>query len=129
MDNSLQEILDFCGDYYNYVRPSFEHNATLWGDGGGYAAVASNMRSWIESRADYVYSRLTPYDISDPDDSETEGIVSIDNGSERSVADVYSISGVLLRKHIPLVELRNSLQSNIYSKRKEGKDIKSVLFV
>lgn len=114
MDNHLQEIIDYCGDYYRYTRPSFEHNATLWSDGRGYASVSSNMSSWIDTRARYVYSQLTPYDLTEPDDPGTDAIVNVDRCSAVSTVDVYSLSGVLLRRGVAVGELRRSLPAGIY---------------
>ncbi len=114
MDNHLQEIIDYCGDYYRYTRPSFEHNATLWSDGRGYASVSGNMSSWIDTRARYVYSQLTPYDLTEPDDPGTDAIVNVDRCSAVSTVDVYSLSGVLLRRGVAVGELRRSLPAGIY---------------
>lgn len=114
MDNHLQEIIDYCGDYYRYARPSFEHNATLWSDGRGYASVSGNMSSWIDTRARYVYSQLTPYDLTEPDDPGTDAIVNVDRCSAVSTVDVYSLSGVLLRRGVAVGELRRSLPAGIY---------------
>lgn len=114
MDNHLQEIIDYCGDYYRYTRPSFEHNATLWSDGRGYASVSSNMSSWIDTRARYVYSQLAPYDLTEPDDPGTDAIVNVDRCSAVSTVDVYSLSGVLLRRGVAVGELRRSLPAGIY---------------
>lgn len=114
MDNHLQEIIDYCGDYYRYAQPSFEHNATLWSDGRGYASVSGNMSSWIDTRARYVYSQLTPYDLTEPDDPGTDAIVNVDRCSAVSTVDVYSLSGVLLRRGVAVGELRRSLPAGIY---------------
>lgn len=114
MNDRLQEVIDFSNDYYNYAKPSFEHNATMWSDGRDYASITKNMTSWIETRANHVYSGLTPYDLTEPDDPVVDGIATVGAGSLPSNVDVYSLSGVLLRRAVPLKELRGSLPAGIY---------------
>lgn len=115
MDNHLQEIRDYCGDYYRYVLPSFQHNASVWGDGNGYASVSGNMSSWINTRARHIYSKLTPYDLTEPDDPGTDGIVNVSrHGGEASCVDVYSLSGILMLRDVPITKLRGSLPKGIY---------------
>lgn len=115
MDNHLQELTDFCSDYYHYALPSFEHNATMWSDGRGYASVSGNMSSWLNTRAKYIYSRLTPYDLTEPEDPVADGIVNVSRSStDRSAVDVYSLSGVLLRRAVLLKDLRSTLPAGIY---------------
>lgn len=114
MDNHLQEVIDFCDDYYRYALPSFEHNFTMWGDGRGYALISSNMKSWIKTRAEYVYSGLTPYPPVDPDDPDKDGIVNISSSPVTSTVDVYSLSGMLVRRALPVGDLRSSLPAGLY---------------
>jgi len=62
--NSVEELMDFCDEYYTYANSSFSHNAQMWGDGYNYDTNASNAKNWLKTRADYVYSQLTAYDLS-----------------------------------------------------------------
>lgn len=59
-NGSLQELIDFCQDYYDYAAPSLDHNYTLWGGGNAsaYATVTSNAKTWLKRRADYIYNYL-----------------------------------------------------------------------
>ena len=64
LDNkSIEELVDYMESYYNFARTSFENNATVWGDGNGYAAICTRMNSWMSNRAQYLYSNLDVYDL------------------------------------------------------------------
>lgn len=65
MAGSLDELVDFVGDYYAFARPSLEKDRTVWNDRTDYAANADNAKKWLRRRAQYVYGSLTPYDTSD----------------------------------------------------------------
>lgn len=62
---ALDELLEFCDDYYAFAAKSLSHNSSGYNasDGSNYATVTSNCKQWLKTRADYVYSHLTPYDI------------------------------------------------------------------
>ena len=62
IDKHLDELIDFVDDYYAYARSSFEHNATMWGDGRSYDKNIANMKSWLRERAHYIKNSLTPYE-------------------------------------------------------------------
>ena len=76
---AVEELRDFCQEYYEYASPSFTENASVWGDGYNYGSQISQQQSWLKRRAEYIYRRLTAYDLSDdlPEDEEwkpyTEG--------------------------------------------------------
>ncbi|MBR4312197.1 MAG: CotH kinase family protein [Bacteroidaceae bacterium] len=61
MDKHLDELIDFVDDYYAYARSSFEHNATMWGDGDYYENNVANMKSWLRQRAEYIKNNLPSY--------------------------------------------------------------------
>lgn len=73
------------------------------------------MSSWINTRARHIYSKLTPYDLTEPDDPGTDGIVNVSrHGGEASCVDVYSLSGILMLRDVPITKLRGSLPKGIY---------------
>ncbi|MBQ0049219.1 MAG: Ig-like domain-containing protein [Bacteroidales bacterium] len=66
----LQELLDYADDYYAYVSASYDHNATKENvtnspDYTNYAAQTEQAKEWLQKRANFIYSTLTPYDLSD----------------------------------------------------------------
>lgn len=133
----LDELLDYCDEYFEYVRPSFEHNQdgvtyeefnwwtgtyitwTGWGDGSSYAMPTVYAKNWLRKRADYIYKHLTAYDISD----DIVELPEIDYSQPTHVdvakvmsqpVNVYSINGVLIRRNVPYGQFHIGLQPGIY---------------
>ena len=99
---ALQELIDYCDDYYAYARPSLEHNATMWGYGTGYARTTENAKKWLKRRADGIFNRLTAYDVDDDtieDDTfgyqgDADGIENIITGrTSKGDGYVYDLQG------------------------------------
>lgn len=102
LKHGLQELIDYCDDYYAYARPSLEHNATMWGDGTGYARTTENAKKWLKRRADGIFNRLTAYDVDDDtieDDTfgyqgDADGIENISSGrATKGDGYVYDLQG------------------------------------
>lgn len=68
VDNHLEEYIDYADDYLAYANKSFINNTSLWSDGGNYATVADNMKTWLRARAHHILQSLTPYDLKAPID-------------------------------------------------------------
>ena len=66
MEKYQEEMLEFVDDYFAYARPSFEHNSTMWGDGAAYDVEVANMKSWLDTRANYLYARQKVFDLDTP---------------------------------------------------------------
>ena len=119
----FDELMEYIDDYYEYVRPSFEHNAYgdagyLWGDGTQYATTNANAKNWLTKRANYIYTHLDKYDIPDdiidPDeDFGQPDRVNVAEIMERPV-DVYTIHGILVRKQVPYGQFNAGLMPGIY---------------
>ena len=135
----LDELIEYCDDYFQYVEPSFIHNntgvtyeeynwwtqtsetRTGWGDGTGYATTTKNAKNWLKKRANYIYKHLTVYDLSDdiidPVDEEEEygqpDRVNIAEVMSQPV-DVYTINGILVRKQVPYGQFNLGLMPGIY---------------
>ena len=58
----LDELIEYCDDYFEYARPSLEHNNSQWGDGSNYQTHTNNAKSWLRKRANYIYNNLQQYD-------------------------------------------------------------------
>lgn len=93
--NHKQELLDYVTDYYNFARPSLEHNAELWYDGAGYAGISETMKTWLDNRADAVYNSLEAFDLTTPL-PVSKGDVNGDNLV--TMADVVCIANNILGK-------------------------------
>lgn len=63
--NHIKEVVDFIDDYYQFIRISLEHNATIWGDGTTYGQKIEVMQSWMQGRFEHLFANLTKYDIID----------------------------------------------------------------
>ncbi|MDD6783331.1 MAG: CotH kinase family protein [Prevotellaceae bacterium] len=60
-DGSLEELIEFCQDYYDFAAESFSHDNTKWGRGDAdtYAGVTSNAKNWLKQRAEYIYNYMS----------------------------------------------------------------------
>ena len=120
MTYCIDELLDFCDDYYSFAHSSFENNSKKWGDGSDYAYTASNMKEWIDVRAKYVYQHLTPYDLTEEELEPLTGMTSpqITESSPEdgmpALADVYDLQGICVKQRVPVGELRIGLVPGIY---------------
>lgn len=131
----LDELIEYCDEYYQYARPSLEHNhdgvdnsveyygytytQTGWGDGQQYATVTSNAKNWLTKRANYIYTHLEEYDISDDiiePEEEDYGMpnrIDVAKVMQKRV-DVYTINGVLVRRQVPYASFNVGLMPGIY---------------
>ena len=58
MNNGLQELIEYCQDYYSFARYSFEDNRSKWGDNTNYAQQVLHAASWLESRTMQIYDDI-----------------------------------------------------------------------
>ena len=58
MDEDLQELLEYCQDYYDFARNSFVSNKSKWGDGTDYAQQAKSAANWLETRSQQIYDDI-----------------------------------------------------------------------
>ena len=113
----LEELIDFCDDYNNYAKQSFQDNADKWGDGNDYDVVTANTSSWLEARANYIYENLTPYELDDDDEEETEPTGVEKNTPQRPqpiYVDVFDLSGRCVARQVKRHELRSRLSNGVY---------------
>jgi hypothetical protein len=115
-DGGIDELEDFCDEYYAYAQPSFTHNYNYWGDGANYGPVTDNAKTWLRQRAEYIYSRLTPYDLTNDIEGITEEqiIASPNNISQPQGIDVYDLRGVRLRHNASTANWREGLPRGLY---------------
>lgn len=128
----LDELLDFCDEYYEYANPSFLHNAQRWGDGNNYSKSKENAKNWLRKRANYIYSKLTPYDLTgdllvpeiwgasastiDNDDEEDpdDAVRSLRDRRAPTLFTVYDLRGVLLKRGATFDTWRDGLAPGLY---------------
>ncbi|MBO4786929.1 MAG: CotH kinase family protein, partial [Prevotella sp.] len=58
MQNDLEELKEYCQDYYNFARNSFNDNRTMWGDRTNYEQQAQDAANWLEARSEKIYEDL-----------------------------------------------------------------------
>ena len=58
LDEDMQELLEYCQDYYDFARNSFESNRYTWGDNTNYAQQAKDAANWLETRANKIYQDI-----------------------------------------------------------------------
>jgi hypothetical protein len=59
-DGRLDELVEFCQDYYDFASASFTHDNTKWSSGNAstYATVTDRAKTWLKERANYIYNYL-----------------------------------------------------------------------
>lgn len=126
----LEELIDYCDEYYALARPSLENNNNqVHGsnrDNTNYATSTENAKAWLRRRAIAVYAQQTPYDLTEeeitgvaPDDGDTtddspfytDGIIRT---VDAEYFDVYDLRGVKLKSGASFNEWRNGLKPGIY---------------
>ena len=58
MTNGLDELCEFCQDYYDYAKPSITNNLNAGLDGSVYSNQIPQAISWFRQRADYIMGIL-----------------------------------------------------------------------
>ena len=127
INTQLDELVEYCDDYYTVARPSLEHNAQMWGDGTGYARTTQNAKTWLATRAASVYKRVKAYDLDEDynpiiDDfnypGDTNGIETVRNSTthpqESMLVNVYDLNGRIVKQQVSVFELRTGLRPGIY---------------
>jgi len=127
-NGSLEELIEYCDDYFQYARPSLEHNYTQYfrngefysnvRDGADYDTHTTNAKNWLRKRANYIYSHLDVYDLSDDiidpeDDYGQPDRIDIAKEASRTV-NVYNINGMIVRRQVPYGKFADGLQPGIY---------------
>jgi len=102
-DGSLQELIDFCDDYYHFAAPSFTHDNTKWnrGNAQSYATVTSLAKDWLLKRANYIYDYMSNTmgykDLGYLDDID-DGILmgDVNDDGQVTTADVVCVLNYML---------------------------------
>ena len=58
MDNDLEELMEYCQDYYDFAYNSFEKNRTTWGDNTNYKQQAVDAANWLQTRSQQIYDDI-----------------------------------------------------------------------
>lgn len=85
--NGLDELCEYCSDYYNYAQPSFQNNKNANLDATNYAQQVSLAQSWLRQRAEYIFNKLK---------SEYEKLGDVNGDCMVNIADVTILIDYLL---------------------------------
>ncbi|MBO7068223.1 MAG: CotH kinase family protein [Bacteroidaceae bacterium] len=84
LDEDLEELKEYCQDYYDFACNSFNLNRDKWGDRTDYAQQAMDAASWLDTRANKIYQDIL--DDVRPEKPEPPELVEFDNNK------LYNIS-------------------------------------
>ena len=115
----LDELIEYCDDYFNFVNPSLKHNALPWSDGNNYATTTTNAKNWLKARAKYIYSHLDAYDLNEDIINVKEEFPELMNRVDvgeivGELVNVYSLNGVMIRHQVPYAQCFDGLAPGIY---------------
>lgn len=129
MRDHLEELIEYCDEYYAFARPTLEHNREMmfWSDYdySDYDWLTENAKLWLRERAIAAYAQLTPYELTDeelgiePFDKNYapyfDGIAPMTMAStEPTKFNVYDMQGVLVKSGANFQNLREGLRPGIY---------------
>ena len=115
--DDLDELCEFCLDYYDYAKPSLEKSITAYADVTDYENQSVKAVNWLRQRATLIYNRMVQ--IHRPvGDVNDDGVVSIadvtslidyllngqDNISDFSIADVDNDGVVSIKDITTLID-------------------------
>lgn len=120
-EGRLQELLEYVDDYIEFALPSIQHNNKAnisEKNSTDYTTQAKTTKQWITKRANYIFNSLETFDISpdivQPEDyGQPTDIEDITSNINRPV-NVYTISGILVRRHVPYLQSTNGLAPGLY---------------
>ena len=95
MKNGLDELCEFCQDYYQYARPSLIKNNTADYDDIDYSVQSVQAANWLRQRATYIYETLKQEQVI-PGDMDDDGNLSI--------ADLTLLIDYLLTEDASIIE-------------------------
>ena len=128
--DDLDELCEFCLDYYDYAKPSLEKSITAYADGTDYEQQSKKAVNWLRQRATLIYNKMVQ--IHRPvGDVNDDGVVSIadvtslidgllsgqDNISDLSISDVDNDGIVSIKDITALIDYLLGSSSKVSSIR------------
>ena len=117
-NGKLEELIEYCDDYYEFANASFQHNYSRWNDGNNYATHTANAKSWLEKRARYIYNNIEVYDLSEDivqtkEEMEETNVIDVGELMGKPV-NVYALNGILVRRAVPRANCFEGLAPGVY---------------
>ena len=97
--DDLDELCEFCQDYYNYARPSFSKNKAAALDGTDYANQVTLAINWLRQRSEFIFEKLV---------AENLILGDVDGDGEVSISDVSVLVDYLLQGDQVQINLDNA---------------------
>ena len=87
MYEGLDELCDYCREYYEFAAPSLSLSPTAYEDDVDYDAQATSAAAWLRARAEMIYNNrwIDQFDLGD-----------VNGDGEVSVADINALIDVIL---------------------------------
>ena len=76
MGDGLDELCEFCGEYYQYAKASIEKSKPVVNDNTDYNLQSYRATQWLRQRAEFLYEKLAQ-DVLLPGDVNGDGALSI----------------------------------------------------
>ena len=83
----LEELCEFCQDYYDYAKPSINNNRVANLDATDYGKQVLQAINWIRQRSDYIFEQVV---------RENSVIGDVNGDGEISIADINVIISIIL---------------------------------
>lgn len=82
MGDPLDELCEYCGEYYRYAKPSLINSRNAYPDYTSYLTQSNNAANWFRARAELIADRLSECVSVLPGDIDGNGIVTISDVTE-----------------------------------------------
>ncbi len=96
VENDIDELCDFCTEYYEYARPSLEHNKQEIGDNTNYGTQHLVAAYWLWHRATHLLEVMRA-EVIKPGD--------IDGDGDLTINDVVTLINYLLKNDTQSVDM------------------------
>jgi hypothetical protein len=94
-ENGLDELCDFCAEYYQYAEPSLIYSMNAYPDSTDYAAQSKKASVWFRERFNNILNRLV---------GENVLIGDVNDDGELMVDDLVALIDYLLDEEVEIIE-------------------------
>ena len=120
-EDRLQELLEYVDDYTAFALTSIKHNNDAnvnEKNSTDYEKLANTSKQWLTKRANYIFNHLETFDVSpdivEPEDYGQPTKIEEATGGINRLVDVYTVSGMLVRRQVPYMNRCNGLEPGLY---------------